>query len=89
MSILLANFILLVNFNNFELFLFCSDIDVIAKKLHHLSQQSGYTIQQQHGQRIYGGPPPDWTGPPPERGTEVGLEDAFQLPKTIAAFAFD
>ena len=59
--------------------LFCSDIDVIAKKLHHLSQQSGYNIQQQHGQRIYGGPPPDWTGPPPERGTEVGLEDAFQL----------
>ena len=61
--------ILLANFNNFELF--CPDIDVIAKKLHHLSQQSGYNIQQQHGQRIFGGPPPDWTGPPPERGTEV------------------
>eukprot|EP00092_Neocalanus_flemingeri_P038060 GFUD01041429.1.p1 GENE.GFUD01041429.1~~GFUD01041429.1.p1 ORF type:complete len:420 (-),score=146.09 GFUD01041429.1:126-1331(-) len=26
---------------------------------------------QKHGQRIYGGPPPDWSGPAPDKGTEV------------------
>lgn len=26
---------------------------------------------QENGQRRYGGPPPDWNGPPPERGSEI------------------
>ena len=26
---------------------------------------------QKQGQRIFGGPPPDWTGSPPGRGTEI------------------
>ncbi len=26
---------------------------------------------QENGQRRYGGPPPDWDGPPPERGSEI------------------
>ena len=28
-------------------------------------------MTQHHGQRIYGGPPPDWSGSPPSRGTEI------------------
>ena len=27
-----------------------------------LGNKTGYNILQQHGQRIYGGPPPDWSG---------------------------
>ena len=26
---------------------------------------------QENGQRKYGGPPPGWDGPPPERGCEI------------------
>jgi len=26
---------------------------------------------QENGQRRYGGPPPGWEGPPPERGSEI------------------
>lgn len=26
---------------------------------------------QENGQRRYGGPPPGWDGPPPERGSEI------------------
>lgn len=29
------------------------------------------TAFQENGQRRYGGPPPDWNGPPPERGSEI------------------
>ena len=36
-----------------------------------LSRRTGYNVSQQHGQRIFGGPPPDWSGPSPGRGTEV------------------
>ncbi|XP_049614621.1 APOBEC1 complementation factor isoform X3 [Syngnathus scovelli] len=28
-------------------------------------------IRQENGQRRYGGPPPGWEGPPPERGSEI------------------
>lgn len=28
-------------------------------------------LVQENGQRRYGGPPPDWDGPPPERGSEI------------------
>lgn len=35
---------------------------------------TGYSFQlcpQENGQRRYGGPPPGWEGPPPERGSEI------------------
>ena len=41
---------------------FCLDNNDIAKKLLELGNKTGYNILQQHGQRIFGGPPPDWTG---------------------------
>ena len=33
--------------------------------------ETGYDIIQKQGQRIFGGPPPGWAGPPPGRGTEI------------------
>ncbi|XP_042312734.1 APOBEC1 complementation factor isoform X1 [Sceloporus undulatus] len=39
--------------------------------LHTLIQRTGYKLTQENGQRKYGGPPPGWDGPPPERGCEI------------------
>ncbi|KAK2865958.1 hypothetical protein Q7C36_002014 [Tachysurus vachellii] len=39
--------------------------------LRTLIQRTGYQLHQENGQRRYGGPPPDWEGPPPERGSEI------------------
>ncbi|XP_068160900.1 APOBEC1 complementation factor isoform X3 [Antennarius striatus] len=39
--------------------------------LRALMQRTGYQLQQENGQRRYGGPPPDWDSPPPERGSEI------------------
>ncbi|XP_039221350.1 APOBEC1 complementation factor isoform X6 [Crotalus tigris] len=39
--------------------------------LRTLIQRTGYSLIQENGQRKYGGPPPDWDGPPPERGCEI------------------
>ncbi|KAM9716915.1 APOBEC1 complementation factor isoform 1-T1 [Menidia menidia] len=39
--------------------------------LRALTQQTGYQLRQENGQRRYGGPPPGWDGPPPERGSEI------------------
>lgn len=39
--------------------------------LRTLIQQTGYSLVQENGQRKYGGPPPDWEGPSPERGCEI------------------
>ncbi|XP_016368780.1 APOBEC1 complementation factor isoform X1 [Sinocyclocheilus rhinocerous] len=39
--------------------------------LRALIQHTGYQIHQENGQRRYGGPPPGWEGPPPERGSEI------------------
>ncbi|CAH2322174.1 APOBEC1 complementation factor isoform X2 [Pelobates cultripes] len=36
-----------------------------------LIQRTGYNLTQENGQRRYGGPPPGWDGPPPERGCEI------------------
>ncbi|KAH9519226.1 APOB1 complementation factor [Bulinus truncatus] len=36
-----------------------------------LINQTGYRLIQENGQRKFGGPPPDWTGPPPPRGCEI------------------
>ncbi|KAG8435548.1 hypothetical protein GDO86_013472 [Hymenochirus boettgeri] len=39
--------------------------------LRTLVQRTGYNLTQENGQRRYGGPPPGWDGPPPERGCEI------------------
>ncbi|XP_017297530.1 APOBEC1 complementation factor isoform X2 [Kryptolebias marmoratus] len=39
--------------------------------LRTLVQRTGYQLKQENGQRRYGGPPPGWDGPPPERGSEI------------------
>ncbi|XP_062858711.1 APOBEC1 complementation factor isoform X2 [Trichomycterus rosablanca] len=39
--------------------------------LRSLIQRTGYQLHQENGQRRYGGPPPGWEGPPPERGSEI------------------
>lgn len=36
-------------------------------------ERSGYTLDVTTGQRKYGGPPPNWEGPPPGPGCEVSL----------------
>ncbi|KAK3511710.1 hypothetical protein QTP70_016130, partial [Hemibagrus guttatus] len=36
-----------------------------------LIKNTGYNLILGHRQRIYGGPPPGWRGPPPPRGCEV------------------
>ena len=41
------------------------------QRLLELSDLSDYSVVQRNGQRVYGGPPPKWTGPPPEKGSEV------------------
>lgn len=41
------------------------------KALLDLLERTGYTMLQQNGQRKYGGPPPGWDGPAPQRGCEV------------------
>ena len=38
--------------------------------LSKVTQETGYPIIQKHGQRLTG-PPPDWSGPEPERGSEL------------------
>ncbi|XP_073331276.1 probable RNA-binding protein 46 [Pagrus major] len=37
----------------------------------NLMEKTGYNMVQENGQRKYGGPPPGWEGPPPQRGCEV------------------
>ncbi|CAN9508831.1 unnamed protein product [Ophioblennius macclurei] len=39
--------------------------------LRALMQRTGYQLRQENGQRRYGGPPPNWDGGPPERGSEI------------------
>ncbi|MEE6485490.1 hypothetical protein FKM82_014303 [Ascaphus truei] len=39
--------------------------------LRALVQRTGYSLTQENGQRRYGGPPPDWDAPTPERGCEI------------------
>ncbi|XP_016063112.1 PREDICTED: RNA-binding protein 47 [Miniopterus natalensis] len=36
-----------------------------------LLERTGYSMAQENGQRKYGGPPPGWEGPHPQRGCEV------------------
>jgi len=45
--------------------------DLNDQKQRELTQRTGYGLVQKNGQRIYGGPPPNWRGPPPAQGTEI------------------
>ncbi|XP_061419788.1 RNA-binding protein 47 isoform X3 [Lethenteron reissneri] len=36
-----------------------------------LMERTGYSMIQENGQRKFGGPPPGWQGPPPQRGCEI------------------
>ncbi|ESO87015.1 hypothetical protein LOTGIDRAFT_127955 [Lottia gigantea] len=36
-----------------------------------LMERTGYSMIQENGQRKYGGPPPDWEGGQPQRGSEI------------------
>jgi len=45
--------------------------DLNDQKQRELIQRTGYGLIQKNGQRIYGGPPPNWRGPPPTKGTEI------------------
>ena len=47
------------------------DQEDLTRRLLDLTNRTGYEILQKHGQRIYGGPPPGWTGAQPDKGTEV------------------
>jgi len=40
-------------------------------KIKSILERTGYTLDVTTGQRKYGGPPPDWKGPPPGNGCEV------------------
>lgn len=35
------------------------------------THKTGYEMGQENGQRKYGGPPPNWEGPPPPKGCEI------------------
>lgn len=37
----------------------------------YLNRSFFFISWQENGQRKYGGPPPGWDGPPPERGCEI------------------
>jgi RNA recognition motif-containing protein len=51
-----------MNSNNFK---------KLSKRVNKLMDKTKYTVLQSNGQRIYGGPPPKWKGPPPPRRSEV------------------
>uniref|UniRef100_A0A8D0GRN2 APOBEC1 complementation factor n=1 Tax=Sphenodon punctatus TaxID=8508 RepID=A0A8D0GRN2_SPHPU len=40
-------------------------------RLYTLENICLFSLMQENGQRKYGGPPPGWEGPPPERGCEI------------------
>jgi Q family heterogeneous nuclear ribonucleoprotein R len=54
------------------------DQEDMTRRLLALQDRTGYDIVQKHGQRIYGGPPPGWSGPQPDKGTEVYC---FRIPR--------
>ncbi|CAG7786498.1 unnamed protein product [Allacma fusca] len=51
----------------------------IMEKLRKFGEDNGMPISQENGQRCYG-PPVDWTGPPPPKGSEVFVG---KLPRDI------
>ena len=56
-----------------------SEAKELTRRLKKLSEETGYDIVQRNGQRIFGSPPPGWSGPNgPDRGTEVYC---YKLPR--------
>ena len=55
--------------------------------LSKVTEETGYPIIQKHGQRLTG-PPPNWSGPEPERGSELYCylipRDCFEVRQLIA-----
>lgn len=51
----------------------------LTKKLLELMQETGYPLIQHNGQRRFG-PPPDWVGPSPPKGSEVFIG---KLPREV------
>ena len=45
--------------------------DLEQAKYDQFQNNNGFMSLQRNGQRIYGGPPDGWQGPPPSRGCEV------------------
>jgi hypothetical protein len=43
----------------------------VTERLVELMEKTGCQIKQINGQRRYGGPPPNWKGPPPPKGSEI------------------
>ena len=59
----------------------------LERRLEELSRRTGYKVWTRHGQRIFGGPPPGWTGDSePERGTEVYC---YRLPRLVLSPSTD
>lgn len=56
-----------------------SQAQTLTLKLLELMEKTGYAIVQHNGQRKFG-PPPDWTGPPPQKGCEVFIG---KLPREV------
>ncbi|GFW31209.1 heterogeneous nuclear ribonucleoprotein Q [Trichonephila clavipes] len=50
------------------------------EKIKAILDRTGYTLDVTTGQRKYGGPPPNWTGPPPGSGCEIFVG---KIPKDI------
>uniref|UniRef100_A0A672K462 APOBEC1 complementation factor n=1 Tax=Sinocyclocheilus grahami TaxID=75366 RepID=A0A672K462_SINGR len=48
-----------------------ADLLLIITHNGNQSKMRGWTDWHENGQRRYGGPPPGWEGPPPERGSEI------------------
>ena len=43
------------------------------EKIKAILDRTGYKLDVTTGQRKYGGPPPNWTDPPPPNGCEVRI----------------
>lgn len=56
------------------------------EKIKQILDRTGYTLDVTTGQRKYGGPPPNWTDPPPPNGCEVvnhpRVPMVYELPMT-------
>jgi RNA recognition motif-containing protein len=48
-----------------------SELKQATERLIKLMENTGYSMLQINGQRLYGGPPPKWKGPPPPKESEI------------------
>ena len=58
-------------------FYFRTEREKVSSMLKKIEEETGTAILQRNGQRIFG-PPPSWSGPVPERGTELYC---FRIPR--------